>query len=98
MNEKNRHNLALSAQPISHHNFHTAEAFKQALSDNLYYTVDFAAFIAQQDAVDAAYRDADGWTRKSILNTARCGFFSSDRAMRQYCEDIWQIEPLPVKS
>jgi glycogen phosphorylase len=61
-------------------------------------TADYAAFIAQQDAVDLAYRDVESWTRKSILNTARCGFFSSDRAVRQYCEDIWKIEPLPVKA
>ncbi len=61
-------------------------------------TVDYAAFIARQDEVDRAYRDADGWTRKSILNTARCGFFSSDRAVRQYCEDIWKVKPLPVKA
>lgn len=61
-------------------------------------TVDYAAFIAQQDAVDVAYRDVDSWTRKSILNTARCGFFSSDRAVQQYCDDIWKIKPLPVKA
>ena len=41
--------------------------------------------------------DVDSWTRKSILNTARCGFFSSDRAVQQYCDDIWKIKPLPVK-
>ena len=60
-------------------------------------TVDYAAFIARQDEVDRAYRDAESWTRKSILNAARCGFFSSDRAVRQYCEDIWKVKPLPVK-
>jgi starch phosphorylase len=61
-------------------------------------TADYASFIAQQDAVDLAYRDIEGWARKSILNTARCGFFSSDRAVRQYCADIWKIAPLPVKA
>jgi starch phosphorylase len=61
-------------------------------------TVDYAAYIARQDEVDVAYRDADGWTRTSILNTARCGFFSSDRAVQQYCLDIWKIKPLPVKA
>ena len=60
-------------------------------------TVDYAAFIARQADVDLTYRDIDGWTRKSILNTARCGFFSSDRAVQQYCDDIWKIKPLPVK-
>ncbi len=57
---------------------------------------DFAAFIACQDRVDQAYRDPDAWTRMSILNAARCGFFSSDRAIRQYSEDIWRVEPVPV--
>ena len=59
-------------------------------------TVDYAAFITRQAEVDRAYRDVDGWTRKSILNTARCGFFSSDRAVQQYCADIWKVKPLPV--
>lgn len=65
-------------------------------SDHFLITADYASYIAGQDMVDQAYRDADAWTRKSILNAARCGFFSSDRAVQQYCEEIWKIQPLPV--
>jgi glycogen phosphorylase len=58
---------------------------------------DYADYIACQDQVDTAYTDAESWTQKSILNTARSGFFSSDRAMRQYCAEIWRVGPYLVK-
>jgi len=58
---------------------------------------DYEAYVACQDEVDRAFGDVKGWTRSSILNSARCGFFSSDRAMRQYAEEIWKVKPLPVK-
>lgn len=57
---------------------------------------DYASYIACQDAVEEAYVDTDRWARMSILNTARCGFFSSDRTMEQYCADIWQVEKLTL--
>ena len=57
---------------------------------------DYPAYIEAQDRVATAFRDQGGWTRMSILNAARMGYFSSDRAIRDYCEKIWRIEPVPV--
>ena len=57
---------------------------------------DYRSYVDRQDDVDRSYANLDTWTRSSILNTARCGFFSSDRAIRQYCEDIWGVSPIPV--
>ncbi len=58
--------------------------------------VDYRAYVDCQDRVDQDYRHTEEWTRRSILNAARCGFFSSDRAMREYAEEIWRVEPMPV--
>ncbi len=55
---------------------------------------DYEAYLAAQAAVETAYRDREAWTRMSILNTARSGFFSSDRTIRQYCEEIWKVQPV----
>lgn len=54
---------------------------------------DFDSYVEAQQRVDEAFRDADGWIEKSIANTSSVGFFSSDRAIKQYAEDIWNIHP-----
>jgi glycogen phosphorylase len=54
---------------------------------------DYQSYIDAQEGVSALWRDARAWTRKSILNTARMGKFSSDRSIRDYCERVWKIEP-----
>ena len=58
---------------------------------------DYAAYIACQEQVNAAYRDSTRWTRMSILNVARMGKFSSDRTIAEYCRDIWKVTPTPVE-
>jgi starch phosphorylase len=57
---------------------------------------DYDDYLACQARVGEAWRDAERWTRMSILNTARSFSFSSDRAVREYCERIWHTAPVPV--
>jgi glycogen phosphorylase len=58
---------------------------------------DYRSYIDCHDrAVGPAWADEDRWTRMSIVNTARSGYFSSDRTVRDYCRDIWHAEPVPV--
>jgi starch phosphorylase len=57
---------------------------------------DFQSYADCQNQVDSAYRDGDHWTRMSILNVARSGLFSSDRAIQEYCRDIWKTDPVEV--
>ena len=52
---------------------------------------DFNDYIAAQDRVSDAWRDKDNWNRMAVINTARSGFFSSDRSIRDYCTKIWGI-------
>jgi glycogen phosphorylase len=66
-------------------------------SDPFLVLADYAAYIACQERVSAAWSDRDNWTRRSILNTARSGKFSSDRAIAEYCDEIWSVAPVSVK-
>ncbi len=73
------------------------------LTDSLLYDdpymllADYQSYIDCQDRVGQAYQDQPNWTRMSILNTARMGKFSSDRSIREYCQDIWHVKPVPVE-
>jgi starch phosphorylase len=58
---------------------------------------DFADYVACQERVSQAYLDRKGWLRKSILNAAKMGKFSSDRTIAQYADEIWGAKPVTVK-
>ena len=64
--------------------------------DRFMVLADYPGYVECQERVARAHRDASAWTRKSILNTAAMGKFSSDRTVREYAEDIWGVTPVPV--
>ena len=77
------------------------ELFRPLIDGLLYHDpylllADFQSYIDCQTKVAAAYRDSERWTKMSILNTARSGKFSSDRTIREYCEEIWRVKSVPI--
>jgi starch phosphorylase len=58
---------------------------------------DYQDYVDCQERVSEAYRDQKDWTRMSILNSARVGRFSSDRSIREYCRDIWNVSPITTE-
>ncbi len=61
--------------------------------DNFMVAADFDAYRSTQRAIGELWQDRDAWWRKAVLNTARMGWFSSDRAILEYASEIWQAEP-----
>jgi len=55
---------------------------------------DLRAYIDSQVEVNDTYRDQEKWNRMSILNTANSGWFSSDRTIQQYANEIWNVKPI----
>eukprot|EP01133_Synstelium_polycarpum_P015419 gene15419-18287_t len=83
--------------------FGAPETFKPILDSLLggdfYLTIqDFPLYLDAQAEIDATWKRQDEWLRKSILNTACTHFFSSDRAMKEYADQIWNIKPCEVET
>ncbi len=77
------------------------QSLRQSLVDHgdpFLVLADFEDYIRAQHEVDEAFRDPKRWARMAAANTARVGMFSSDRTIRQYNEDIWHLDPVPVKA
>ncbi|MDR0417671.1 MAG: glycogen/starch/alpha-glucan family phosphorylase, partial [Propionibacteriaceae bacterium] len=55
---------------------------------------DYESYLAAQAAVEAKYADEEAWTRSAVYNVARCGYFSSDRSIRDYIARVWHVQSL----
>lgn len=64
--------------------------------DTFMLLADFESYISQQSKVDSLWEEPENWTRKAILNIARTGLFSSDRAIETYAREVWEISPRAV--
>ncbi|WP_320676030.1 glycogen/starch/alpha-glucan phosphorylase [Prochlorococcus sp. MIT 1300] len=93
---------ALHLIDLGHFSNGDTELFKP-LTNNLrtrdpfFVMADFADYLRAQDSVNRAWIDKKEWNRMSLINCARSGFFSSDRSIMEYCNSIWNVEPLPVE-
>jgi len=87
---------------IGHFSNGDKELFKPLLNsltglDPFFVMADFDDYLNTQDIVSKAWNDKKTWNKMALLNTARSGYFSSDRAIREYCESIWKVMPMPVE-
>ena len=70
---------------------YTASDLPQLLDRITKNSIGMHDYLDAQDRVSAAWKDRQRWNRMSVINTARSGFFSSDRSIRDYCNKIWGI-------
>jgi starch phosphorylase len=64
--------------------------------DDYLLCADYPSYIAAQDRVGGTWLSQEAWQKMSVLNVARVGKFSSDRAIREYCEKIWEAKPVEI--
>ncbi len=64
--------------------------------DPFFLFADYQSYIECQDRVSNTFTHTDQWRQMALLNIARMGKFSSDRAIREYCEDIWKVQSVPI--
>jgi len=78
-----------------------ANLFKPLIDRLLYHDdyllfADYPSYIDCQEKIGQTFKNQEKWTRMSILNVARIGKFSSDRSIMEYCNEIWNVKPIPI--
>lgn len=66
-------------------------------NDQYFVLKDFDGYIKAQEEAEKAYRDKDRWAEMSIVNIAKAGIFSSDRTVREYADEIWNVKQRGLK-
>ena len=66
-------------------------------ADEYFVLKDFESYAEAQKKADEAYRDKEKWAKMAILNTAHSGKFSSDRTIKEYADEIWELKPVHIE-
>ena len=64
-------------------------------NDEFFVLADFDAYLFAQTQVEQRYMNQSRWARTMLINIAKSGYFSSDRTIQQYAEEIWNLTPIP---
>lgn len=68
-----------------------------ATADEYFVLKDFESYAKAQEEIDKAYKDKDKWAKMAVLNTACSGKFSSDRTIKEYADEIWDLKPVHIE-
>lgn len=66
-------------------------------SDEYFVLADYESYITCQNLVSNVWQNAQKWAKMSIINSARMGYFSSDRSILEYCDRIWKVCPINIE-
>ncbi|MDU4092709.1 MAG: glycogen/starch/alpha-glucan phosphorylase, partial [Pantoea sp.] len=74
--------------------YHNIYDTLMGLGDHYQLLADYRSYVDTQDKVDELYRQPEEWQRRAALNIANMGYFSSDRTIQEYADEIWHISPI----
>ncbi|MFQ8582145.1 MAG: glycogen/starch/alpha-glucan phosphorylase [Holdemania massiliensis] len=65
-------------------------------NDEYLLLADFASYTAAHEEIQRRYADRGQWAKACLINIAKSGYFSSDRTIQQYADEIWHISPVRI--